>query len=218
MYAHFEDREDFYSFRDSLWALWYPTRCAGLVAGFSERGHYIGGPLDYAPPRATRDRSHLRYGPAHPRAGEPMDPKPGRTGGLVWVTTAVPGCKLRRLIRHVDGGDGGLLIVEQSLQEILGYFNGATAMVPESAALKAEADLAAMPDPREGTTRQERRDRDVARQLVDVKRCRLVLGHEIEGTQLAMTRSSLVDPSAVVAREALPRRSRETLDALEAER
>lgn len=47
-----------------------------------------------------------------------MDPKPGRTGGLVRVTTVPPGCRDDSLIHHLDSG-GGVLFVHESIRSVV---------------------------------------------------------------------------------------------------
>ena len=201
MFATFDTLEDFDEWRDGLWVPWHAARSAWLAVNFPERGHVAGGALDWAAPRAARDRSHLRYGPHHPRAGQPMDPKPGRAGGLVWVTCCVPGCHADSLIPHADRGGGGVLALPPVTLAALDAHDASAVTIPTRTALDAEVR------PREV---QDRRQRMQA----EGKRARLVLGHRVDGVQLARIRPVTIDKATALEREALPLRARETLEAI----
>ena len=216
MYADFATLGAFDDFRDALWVAWHADRSAELAASYPERGHVIGGALDWQPPRSPNPRTGMVYPVRHSRAGQPMPADPGRAGGLVWVTTTAPGCRDDRLIPHVDGLGGGVLPMAEDLLALLSRYEGRQVSLPTTSALDAAANPRALPKPGGALSPTLRATRVVALQRENERRARLLLGHRINGVQLARSRVVMI-PGQTVAfeRVALSARARATLEDFE---
>ena len=187
-FSIFDTNADLDEFRESVWVPWHAARSAQLAAEYPERGHYAGGPLDWAKPRAFRAR------PGHP-AGD----VPARAGGLVWATTSVP--KMHMCLPHIDGGGGGVLVVHPECEQILAVYGGRGVSVPERSELKAAADLRGTLDPSDALTAEDTIIRKAERQRVGIKRARLLLGHAIDGVTLQASRAIVIDGTTQVRRD-----------------